>query len=328
MSFSADCPFWACIPSKALLRPFEALEAARAVGGARQLISNEQPVDVEGVLDRRDMFTRTWDDTFLVKISEAASVDIVRGRGRIAGVKKVSVQEHNKHKRTELQARHAVVLVTGSDPIMPDIPGLIESEPWTPREAASANQIPEHLIIIGGGAVGCEMATAYAAFGRVTLVCSGKELLLKFEPEAGKRVRESLTACGVVVLVSARVSSVNRLFYESVIVTLSSGDSVHGSELLIATGRQPLTHDVGLEKVGLQGDRPMLNVNDSLCVDSAQGDWLYAIGDASGRSQTTHMGNYQGRIVANNIITKAQSKRVQPTPWSKHSATADHVAIP
>ena len=325
--FGGDCPFWACIPSKALLRPFEALEAARAVGGARELISNEPSVDVKGLFDRRDMFTRKWDDTFIVKISEAANVDIVRGRGRIAGIKKVSVQEHKKSERMEVEARHAVILATGSDLTMPDIPGLMESKPWTPREAVSANQVPEHVVIVGGGAVGCEMATAYASFGKVTLVCSGKELLPKYEPEAGKRVRQSLTARGVDVLVSARVTAVSRVSHERVEVTLSAGDIIYGSEILIATGRRPRTQDVGLEKIGLQGDQP-LQVDDSLCVTSVTEGWLYAVGDASGRSNTTHMGNYQARIAADGIIAKAQSKAIRPTPWSKYSATADHAAVP
>ena len=325
--FGGDCPFWACIPSKALLRPSEALEAARAVSGARQLISNERSVDVGGVLDRRDLITEKWDDTFMVKTSEAANVDIVRGRGRIAGMKKVSIIEHNKTDGVDLEARHAIVLATGSDPIMPDIPGLMESNPWTPREAVSADQIPGHLIIIGGGVVGCEMATAYAALGKVTLVCASTELLPKYEPEAGKRVRESLAARGVVVLASARVSSVSRVSHESVKVTLLGGDSIHGSEVLVATGRKPRTRDIGLERIGLQRDKP-LQVDDSLCVCTVEGDWLYAIGDANGRSHTTHMGKYQARVAADNIVARAQSETVKPVPWSKYSATADHAAAP
>ena len=183
-----DCPFWACVPSKALLRPAEALEGAAKVGGARERLEKGGVgvgVDVSAVFARRDAFTSRWDDgDHLVPMVESSGADLVRGNGKIAGEKRVIVE--NGGKSVQLEARHAVVIGTGSEPVFPEIPGLVEAMPWGPREATSSSIVPEHLIIMGGGVVGCEMATAYSSFGaKVTIVHQAAEILPDWTPKLG-----------------------------------------------------------------------------------------------------------------------------------------------
>jgi pyruvate/2-oxoglutarate dehydrogenase complex dihydrolipoamide dehydrogenase (E3) component len=329
-----DCPFWACVPSKALLRPAEALQAARMVGGAKErLVSEDITVDVDAVLRRRDGLTSRWDDTnLLVPMVERSGTTLVRGVGKITGIKKVSIE--NGGEIVELEARHAVAVCTGSEATIPDVPGLLEAKPWGPREATSSSIVPERLIIMGGGVVGCEMATAYSSFGaNVTIVNASQEILPKVDPEAGKLVRESLTRRGVTVLLSTSIVSVQRSVPGgTVTVLLSNGETLTGSEILVATGRGVITHDVGLESIGLKSiadSRQPLPVDESLCVTGVPGNWLYAAGDINGRAMLTHTSKYQGRIAANAIIARVKGNFPQfPTKFGAFSATADKVAVP
>ena len=235
--FGGDCPFWACIPSKALLRPGEALEAARQLGGARELIHGKNIIDETAVFTRRDFFVRKWDDQFLIDFTHSQNADIavVRGKGVLTGEKRVKVS-NVAGEEMSLEAKHAVVLATGSSPIVPDIPGLKDVMPWTPREATASDHVPEHLMILGGGVVGCEMATFYGSFQKkVTLISSSCALLPRFESEAGKRVQKALEERGVSVQVTTNVKAFRKTG-EGFEAELSSGKTITGTTVLVATG--------------------------------------------------------------------------------------------
>jgi pyruvate/2-oxoglutarate dehydrogenase complex dihydrolipoamide dehydrogenase (E3) component len=316
-----ECPYWACVPSKALLRPGEAIEGVQAVGGARERLrklerkyggggggrkgegngagSREDGrddegacVDMEGMWKRRDMFTKNWDDTANVKMMQGAGVQVVHGFGAIVGARKVSVTSwHGEKEVVEVEAKLAVVVATGSEPVIPDIEGLKEAGFWTPREAVSAREVPEHLIVLGAGAVGTELATAYREFGsKVTLVVHGK-VLPKCVPEARKRVEESLKRSGIDVRVGVSVKSAQR---EGGKVTLALSDGVVvGTEILIATGRRARTVNMGLEKVGAEPNGALVDVDESMVAKSVSSGCLYVAGDPNGIAPTTHMGRYQ-----------------------------------
>ena len=320
-----DCPFWACIPSKALLRPAEALNSARMITGAKELISKDKEVDVEAVFRRRDNFVQGWDDGLFVDLLRSQNGDIIRGTGRLIRERTVEIINTNGEK-VEISANHAVVLATGSAPTIPNIPGLKDLEFWTPRHATSTNKVPKHLLILGAGVVGCEMATAFSSFGgKVTLISSSADLLPQFEPEAGKRVRAALETDGVTVLTSVRPTAFSRRADGDFEATLSNDKKISGSTVLLATGRKARIEGIGLDNFGVN-DLLSLDVDDSLCVTAA-GTWLYAIGDCNGRSPLTHMGVYQSRAAGRTIIARSQRKEPRIEPWSQYAATSDHSAI-
>lgn len=325
--FGGDCPFWACVPSKALLRPAETLAASRIVTGAAKLVAKEPTVDVEGVFTRRDMFTQKWNDKFLTDLSLSQDCAIVRGHGRLVGEKKVNVKNVNGEE-VLISAKHAVVLATGSYPVLPDIQGIQGVMYWTPREATSSNTVPKSLIILGAGAVGSEMASAYAGYGsKVSLVCPSEEILPKVDPKAGKIVREALQAAGVEVFVSTRVEEVKQVKESGEIeAKLSNGKTLSGSTILIAAGRKPRVSDLGLEELMV---KLPVTVDDNLHVSASQGhmDWLYAIGDTNGLAYMTHMGSYQAKAAANTIFGHAKGTEVSSKAWSPSTHTADFKAI-
>ncbi|TBN56282.1 NAD(P)/FAD-dependent oxidoreductase [Glaciihabitans arcticus] len=312
-----ECSYWACMPSKALLRSGIALRAAQNVGGAKEAITGG--LDVAAVLERRNSFTSNWDDKGQVDWVHGAGIDLVRGHGRITGEKKVTVELDGTF--TELTARHAVVVSTGSDPVLPDIPGLTEVSPWTPREATSARDIPNSLAIIGGGVVAVEMATAYASFGCEVTIMARSGLLGDQEDFAGEIVGEALKELGVTI-VNAAPSVVSRAGPVTITV---DGRSFEAQEILVATGRQPRTTDIGLETVELTpGD--WMTVDDTLRVPDS--DWLYATGDVNHRALLTHQGKYQARAAGDVIVARALGKPVANAKWGAHVATADHAAVP
>ena len=324
-----DCPFWACVPSKALLRPSEALEAANSVGGARERIS-QKTVDPVAVFERRTMITRDWDDLkLLVPLVLETGTDILRGLGKLVGEKQVKVTSSDGQ-TIDLTARHAVAVCTGSVPTIPEISGLREAKPWTPREATSASRVPQQLIILGTGAVGCEMATAYASFGSaVTLISSSAEILSKVDPSAGKLVRVALEARGVRVLLQTTLAQVNRDEAGKITTTTSTGESLVASEILVAAGRKPQTDNCGLETFGLPINGTAIGVDESLRVKGISGRWLYAVGDINGLAPLTHMCKYQGRIAASAILESIRKGSQSPgTEWSSSPIRADYFAIP
>ena len=315
-----ECSYWACMPSKALLRSPQALRAAQHVGGAAEAVTGD--LDVRAVLDRRDSFTSHWQDDGQVAWLESAGIDLVRGHGRLSGERKVAVTLPDGSVRT-LTARQAVAISTGSDAAIPPIPGLHEANPWTSREATSAEEIPESLVVIGGGVVAVEMATAYAALGATVTVLARSGLLGSVEPFAADLVAEGLRGLGVDVRTGVATKSVVR-DADGVTVTTDGGD-VRAAEILVATGRTPRSGDIGLETAGLPAGR-WIRTDDTLRVPGV--DWLYAVGDVNGRVLLTHQGKYQARAAGDVIVARAKGEGVDDERWGRHVATADHAAVP
>ncbi|MFI8593212.1 dihydrolipoyl dehydrogenase family protein [Microbacterium sp. NPDC078428] len=315
-----ECSYWACMPSKVLLRSAAALRAARAVDGAAQAVTGD--VDVAAVLRRRDSFTHDWNDSSQVEWLNGAGIDLVRGHGRLTGERTVRVEQEDGS--VDLSARHAVVVATGSAALLPPIPGLIDVDPWTSRDATSVSEPPASLAILGAGVVGVEMATAFSGFGtRVTLIARSG-LLGTVEPFAGELVTEALREQGVEIRTGAGVDAARR-DEAGVVLSLSDGGEVRADEVLVATGRVPHTGDLGLESVGLEaGD--WLTTDDTLRVGGFE--WLYAVGDVTHRALLTHQGKYQARAAGDVIAARARGGAVDDAPWGAHVATADHSAVP
>jgi dihydrolipoamide dehydrogenase len=290
-----ECSYWACMPSKALLRPVAAVAeagAVRGVSGARL-----EPAEV---LARRDTFTHDWKDDGQVEWLNGAKIDLVRGPGRLAGERLVSVGD------VTLTAHQAVVIATGTDALVP--PALAGVKAWTSREATSAKSVPPRLAIVGGGVVGCEMAAAWSALGsRVTLV-SRDELLDRMPAFAGSLVADGLRDSGVEVRAGVNVSAATRADGDGpVTLTLDDGTHVTADEVLAATGRTPRTGDIGLSVVGLK-DGSWLSVDDTMRVTAVAGGWLYAAGDVNHLALLTHMGKYQARVCGDAIAARAAGR--------------------
>ncbi|MGI9113167.1 MAG: dihydrolipoyl dehydrogenase family protein [Gaiellaceae bacterium] len=284
-----ECSFYACMPSKALLRP---AELAAEVGRVPGLAVTE--LDVAAVLARRDEVIHELDDASQLPWLEERGVTLVRGFGRLDGERRVRVD------MDVLVARKAVVVATGSGAAMPPIPGLAESRPWTNREATTAEAVPVSLVILGGGVVGVELAQAWASLGSsVTLVEGLPRLIAREEEFASEQVEDALRACGVDVRTGAKAISVRR--DAEVAIELEDGTSASGAELLVAVGRRPATQDIGLETIGLE---PGASIEVGGDLRSGGHAWLYAIGDVNGRSLLTHMGKYQARLAADSILGK------------------------
>lgn len=321
-----ECSYWACIPSKALLRPIHALAAARRVPGSREAAS--APLDIAGVLAHRDTFTSGFDDAGQVAWLEGAGVTLVRGHGRLAGEKLIEVEGSDGD--TTLRAQHAVVLATGTRAAVPPVPGLREAQPWTSREATTAAAAPRRLLVLGGGVVAVEMAQAWRALGaeQVTVVARGDRLLGRTEPFAGAMVQAGLEQAGVEVVLDTSVERVDRpVAGGPVTATLSDGRTVDTDEVLVALGRQPATTDLGLEVVGLEPGRSV-PVDDTMAVQGVDGQWLYAAGDVNGRALLTHQGKYQARAVGDLIAARSAGRPEDTAPWGRHVATADLAAVP
>ncbi len=316
-----ECSYWACMPSKALLRAGAAVRAARAVAGAAEAVTGE--IDARAVFRRRDRITHDRDDASQVEWVDGAGIELLRGHARIVGPRRVVVTGPDGTV-TELRARHAVAVCTGSVPVLPDIPGLAELEPWTSREATSASEAPATLAVLGGGVVGSELAAAYASLGsRVTVLARGS-LLGAVEPFAAELVREGLEAAGVRVLTGVSVVAAHRA-EKNAVLTLDDGSRVLAERVLVATGRVGRTRDLGLEEIGLVAD-DAIEVDDTMRVPGY--DWLYAVGDVNGRVKLTHQGKYQARAAGDAIAARAAGRPVDDAPWGAHVATADHRAVP
>jgi dihydrolipoamide dehydrogenase len=318
-----ECSYWACIPSKALLRPVIGRADARRVPGLAPLVQG--PLDAPAVLAHRDYQVGDWKDDGQVSWLDGIGADLYRGHGRLDGPRRVTVTGPDGERHV-LTARHAVAVCTGSDAQLPDLPGIAEADPWTSREATSAKSVPGRLIVVGGGVVACEMATAWQALGsRVTVLVRGKGLLPRMEPFAGELVAEALTEAGADVRTGASVESVRREG-DTVVVVTDAGDRLEADEILFATGRAPRTGDIGLDTVGLQPGS-WLPVDDTLRVTGSE--WLYAVGDVNHRALLTHQGKYQARIAGAAIAARAAGVPLLETDrWGAHSATADHAAVP
>jgi dihydrolipoamide dehydrogenase len=298
-----ECSYWGCMPSKALLRPGDALAAARRVPGAAEAVSGA--IDVAAALEWRDSIVSNWDDSGQLPWLEERKVTLVRGSGRLAGEKVVEVMAGPGPVR-RLTAGRAVVVATGTQASVPPIPGLAEARPWDNRSVTSAKDVPRRLLVLGGGAIGAEMAQAMRRLGsdEVTVVEGMDRLLGKEEPFAGQEVREAFEAEGIRVITGAKMTSVERPPGAAPLqATLEDGTVLEADEILVAVGRHPNTAELGLDTVGREPGKPV-DVDDRLRAEGVSGGWLYAVGDCNGLSLLTHMGKYQARIAADVILGK------------------------
>ncbi|MFF4077789.1 dihydrolipoyl dehydrogenase family protein [Streptomyces sp. NPDC001777] len=320
-----ECSYWACMPSKALLRPVVARADARRVPGLADFVQG--PLDTAAVLAHRDAYASHWKDDGQVAWLDGIGADLHRGLGRLTGERTVRVTAPDGTER-RLTARHAVAVCTGSRAVVPDLPGIDGARPWTSREATSAKEVPGRLVIVGGGVVGVEMATVWQALGaRVTMLVRGTGILPRMEPFAGELVARALTEAGADIRTGVSATSVRRAAPDGpVLVELDDGTSVEADEILFATGRAPRTDDLGLETVGLEPGS-WLTVDDSCRVEGTT--WLYAVGDVNHRALLTHQGKYQARVAGAAIAARATgAPPLETGPWGAHAATADHAAVP
>ena len=328
-----ECSYWACMPSKALLRPGTALHGAQTVPGASEAVT--RTLDAAAVLQRRDSFTSHWQDDSQVEWVDGAGIELLRGTGRITGPRTVDVAglDGNPYKLT---ARHAVVLANGSTPTRPPVEGLSGIRYWGTREATSAKEVPERLAVLGGGVAGTELAQAFARLGSAVMLIARRGLLGNFPEEAAKLVEAGLRADGVELRLNTTTRSVRQNDDGSLALTFGDGDTRSVDRLLVATGRRPALEGLGLESVGLaaRDGKPLTLSTDSTGLVSAaagtdDGPWLYAIGDAAGKALLTHQGKYEARATGAAIAARAKGE-LQGTPeaWSRYAQTADEHAIP
>lgn len=307
-----ECSYYACMPSKALLRPADVLAEARRVPGVAEALSGG--LDAQAVLGRRDEVIGDLDDSSQLPWLEQRGIELFRGEGRLEGERRVTVGD------TALTARRAVVVATGSGAAMPPIEGLDSVRAWNNRDATTAKQVPASMIVLGGGPVGAELAQAWSTLGATVTLIEGEERLLpREEPFAGERVAEALRERhGVDVrtgVLARRVHPLTSPLFATVAhkgevtsdrasgvaIELEGGERIEAAELLVAVGRKPRTAGIGLESVGVEpGGGGFLETDERLRVGGR--DWLYAVGDVTGRALLTHMGKYQAWVAAENLL--------------------------
>jgi dihydrolipoamide dehydrogenase len=292
-----ECSYWACIPSKTLLRPGEAAQAARNAAASAE-------VDVEAALAWRDFMVSDYSDAGQENWLADKGIELVRGSGRLAGPGVVEV-DGVRH-----TADH-VVLANGADPVVPPVPGLRELEGvWTNREVTSMKAIPRHLLILGGGPVGVEMAQVVRRFGGEATIIDMSEYVLGREPAPlGEALGEALRREGIELVLSASATAARR-DGEDFVVELDDGRELSGDKLLVATGRRPRVRGIGLETVGVEPDARGVPVDAHL----RAGEGLWAIGDVNGVWPLTHVGKYQGEVVASNILGEPRKANYEAVP--------------
>jgi pyruvate/2-oxoglutarate dehydrogenase complex dihydrolipoamide dehydrogenase (E3) component len=300
---AGECSYWACIPSKTLLRPGEALQAAREAPGAREAVDGG--VDAASAFAWRDFMVSDYSDAGQVAWMESEGIDLIRGVGALDGPGRVSVDG-----RTH-SASH-VVLSTGSDPVIPPVPGLRELDGlWTNREATGLTQVPERLLVLGGGPVGVEMAQAIGRLGASVALVAGMDHVLPREPKPlGDALGEALTAEGIELHFGQHASAARR-DGEHYVLEFPDGSELRGDRLLVATGRRPRTEGLGLDAIGVAlGERGEVPVDSRMQV--AEGVW--AIGDVTGVWPLTYVGKYQGRVAAANILGESREASYDAVP--------------
>lgn len=288
-----ECSFYACMPSKALLRPAALrAEVARVPG-----VAEPGELDAGAILARRDEVIHDLDDSEQIPWLEERGVELFRASAEITGEKTVMAGTE------ELTARKAVVVATGSTGMVPPIPGLAEAHAWSNREVTTTREVPRSLIVLGGGVIGVEMAQAWSSLGTEVTIVEGLDRLIGREEEfASEEVTEALRAHGVEVRTGVKAAEVNRNGEGPFRLELEDGSSIEAERLLVGVGRRPNVEGIGLESVGIEVDGKAIEVDSHLRAGGH--DWLYAIGDVNGRAMLTHMGKYQARVAADNILGK------------------------
>jgi pyruvate/2-oxoglutarate dehydrogenase complex dihydrolipoamide dehydrogenase (E3) component len=299
-----ECSYWACIPSKTLLRPGEALQAAREAPGAAEAVTGS--LDLAPAIEWRDFMTSSWDDTGAVGWLDGKGIDLLRGVGRVAGPGRVAVGED------EYEAGQ-IVIATGSSPVIPPVDGLSDLDGvWTNREATEFKELPRRLVVLGGGPVGVELAQAFRRFGSEVTVCEGASHLLPREaPSMGEAVGAALEAEGIELRLGEHAESASQGKDGSYVLHFPEGADVTGDQLLVATGRRARVDELGLDTVGIEPGKQGIEVDDQL----RAGDGVWAIGDATGIMLFTHVGKYQARVCARAMLGDS-------------SARADYRAVP
>jgi dihydrolipoamide dehydrogenase len=329
-----ECSYWACVPSKALLRPVELLDEGRGLAGVAGAISGS--IDVDGVLRRRDDFVEHHDDSGQVEWAKGVGIDVVRGVGRLAGQKAVEVTAPDGS-ISVITAREAVVIATGSRAAVPPVQGLREARPWTSRDVTNLREVPGRVLVVGGGVVACEAATWLRGLGanEVTIIERGPALLAQQEPFVGELMADVFASRGVTVRRGAEVESVERpdavdtgvgRIHGGPAKITAGGSSFEVDEIVVAAGRTPASADIGLERVGLDvsGSHGYLETDDQMAVIGG-GGWLYAVGDVCGRALLTHMGKYQARVAGDVIAARAAGR---PLEGARYRDIADHGVVP
>jgi pyruvate/2-oxoglutarate dehydrogenase complex dihydrolipoamide dehydrogenase (E3) component len=297
-----ECSYWACIPSKTLLRPGEALAATRDVPGAREAANGQ--LNVPAVLAWRDFMVSSYDDSGGESWARGAGIEVLRGHGRLAGPHTVTVEGNT------YTAQH-IVLAAGSDPLIPPVPGLSELQGvWTNREVTGLTEVPRRLVVLGAGPTGVEMSQALARMGASVALVDGADHVLSREPRAlGDAVGEALAADGIELHLGQHASGARR-DGGGYVLDFPDGSQLSGDRLLVATGRRPRVDDLGLETVGLEAGAHGIAVDARM----SAGDGLWAIGDVTGQWLLTHVGKYQGRVVAANILGHPQEVNYDAVP--------------
>ncbi|MFJ9871183.1 dihydrolipoyl dehydrogenase family protein [Streptomyces sp. NPDC101165] len=308
-----ECSYWGCIPSKTLLRPGDAVAAARRVPGAAEAVTGG--VDAQSAFAQRDYMTSHWQDTGQAKWLADRNITLVRGAGRLEGDRVVEVTSEDGD-TTQVTASRAVVLATGTAAAIPPVDGLRDIRVWDNRDATAAKELPLRLLVLGGGAIGAEMAQGFHRLGcpEVTVVEGTDRLVPREEPFAGEELRTAFEAEGITVITGVLLQKVRRETADAPVeATLADGRELVADEILVAVGRRPATADLGLDSVGLQPGR-FVEVDDHMRATGVSGGWLYAIGDCNGRALLTHMGKYQARIASDVIIGKGEPTATDVIP--------------
>jgi len=289
-----ECSYYACMPSKALLRPAGVLDEARRLAGVAEAVTGD--LDPQAVLDRRDEVIHDLDDSGQIPWLEEHGIELFRGEGKLDGERRIRVGDDL------LSASGVVVVATGSGARMPPIDGLDSVRAWNNRDGTTSKRVPTSMVVLGGGPVGCELAQAWSTLGtEVTLVEGGERLLSREEPFAGEEVATALRERhGVDVRTGIQAQRISQTD-EGVAIELGDGSTVEAAEILVAVGRKPRTDGIGLESIGVEpGKDGFLETDDHLRISGR--DWLYAVGDVNGRALFTHMGKYQAWVAAENAL--------------------------
>jgi dihydrolipoamide dehydrogenase len=296
------CTYWACIPSKALLRPGEAVHGAREAGAGAE-------VDVRAALDWRDFMVSNYSDTAAAKWLADRGIALLRGRGRLAGTGVVDVDG------VHYSADH-VVLANGADPIVPPLPGLRELEGvWGTNEATGMKAVPRRLLVLGGGPAGVELAQVVRRLGGEVAIVEAAEHLLAREPAPlGTALGEALRRDGIELVLGVHATAASR-DGEDFVLRLEDGRELRGDRLLVATGRRPRVEGIGLETVGVSAGKRGIPVDSRM----RAGERLWAIGDVTGIWQLTHVGEYQGEVVASNILGEPREVHYEAVPRATYT---------